>query len=254
VNNAVTTCNAAGDGYTGAGTSCDPRTCVATAAGASCADVAPGGGGANGGGGSGGSTGAGGASGLLDPNAYADSTLLASCDGIFNEGVGLGGNWWTAMDGDGKFDQTFNLATMTDTGCYMGKCLHATGTVMTGHALFGVNILENDGYYNASSYDGISFWGKADVPSMIRVGVGQMNTEGTCSVDAGTCYDHPSLTVTVGTTWTKFVVPFAALVPENGPNPNVPTTPDSIKHFQWSMPPAGAFSFYLDEIYFVRHR
>jgi len=257
--NAVTTCNAAGDGYAGAGTPCDPRTCVVTAAGASCADVAPGSGGASGGGGSGsgsgGSTGAGGASGILDPNAYADSTLIASCDGLFNEGVGLGGFWWTAMDGDGMFDRTFNFSMMADTGCHLGKCLHATGSVMTGHALFGNNVLSTTStYYDASTYDGISFWARADVPSMVRVGVGQKNTDGTCSVDAGTCYDHPSLTVAVGTDWTRFVVPFAALVPENGPNPMVPTTPDAIKHFQWSMPPAGAFSFYLDEIYFIRRK
>jgi hypothetical protein len=251
--NAVTACNATGDGYTGPGTACDPRSCTVTAAGASCTDLSPGSGGASGSGGAGGSTGGG----NPDPNAYLDVQLIASCGSQDNEGYG--GFWWSAADGDGIIMPAPNAgfpasAFVTGADAYMGTSLHFSGTVMTGHALFGVNINVGATFFNASAYDGMSFWARAPVPAMVRVGVGQQNTDSNCSVDAGTCYDHPSLTVQVGTTWSRIVVPFSLLVPENGPNPNVPTTPDAIKHFQWGMPPAGAFSVFVDEIYFIKHK
>jgi hypothetical protein len=247
--NAIRTCNATGDDYAGAGTPCDPLTCTVTASGAACAAVAPGSGGTSGGG-------AGGAPGgvSLDPSAYADVFLLASCENPINESYG--GYWWSADDGDGVIDPPPNASFYMQDAGYIGKGVHVTGSVMTGHALFGDEIQSSTLPFDASMYDGLSFWGKADVSTLVRVGVGQPNTEmGTCQADAGgTCYDHPSLNVQLGTTWTRFVVPFAALVPENGPNPNVPTTPSMIKHVQWGILSAGAFSVYVDEIYFVKHK
>jgi hypothetical protein len=258
--NAITTCNAAGDGYAGAGTACDPRSCTVTAAGASCTDLGPGSGGSSGGG-AGGSTGAGGAGGAtgnpaVDPTAYLDVKLLASCDSVDNEAYG--GFWWSAADGDGVIMPPPNIgfpasAFVTGADAYMGTSLHFTGSVMTGHALFGVFIQESEAAFNLSAYDGFSFWARAPVPTMVKVGLGQPNTEmPTCQPDV--CYDHPSLTVQVGTAWSRIVVPFSVLVPDFGPNPNVPTTPGTVILLQWGMPPVGAFSMFIDEIYFVKHK
>jgi len=61
--NAIATCNAVGDGYSGAAVPCDPMTCQMGATGATCVSGAPDGGGGRGGDGATGTGGAGGTSG-----------------------------------------------------------------------------------------------------------------------------------------------------------------------------------------------
>src|SRR5262249_53422335 len=61
--NAVATCNAVGDGFTGTAVPCDPKTCVMSASGAACVAAAADGGAGTGGRAGGGGAGGGGAGG-----------------------------------------------------------------------------------------------------------------------------------------------------------------------------------------------
>jgi hypothetical protein len=81
--NAIATCNAVGDGYTGAAVPCDPMTCQMGASGATCVGGAAGGTGQGGaaGGAIGGSTGAGGAAGATGTGGAAGATGTGGATG-----------------------------------------------------------------------------------------------------------------------------------------------------------------------------
>jgi hypothetical protein len=110
--------------------------------------------------------------------------------------------------------------------------------------------------YNASSYAGFSFYAKASKAMDIQVQLSQMDTDpmyNTCTA-LMTCYAYPTLSVAVGTTWSRYVAPFGLM--SSAPLANggrVFATPSAIKHVHFAMPP-GDFDFWADELYFVRAR
>jgi hypothetical protein len=140
-------------------------------------------------------------------------------------------------------------------GGYAGKATHITGTVGAGdYAQLGINMQSGSALFDASAYDGISFWAKAAAVLPIRIEIAQQNNDpsyGLCTTGT-TCYKYPHVPVTIATTWTRYVVPFSSMVSDPLPDGGlVPVTPAAVKHFQFSMP-VGAFDFWIDEVYFVR--
>jgi hypothetical protein len=200
-------------------------------------------------GGAGGSGGGG-----VDPDAYSDVMLITSCSGSRTE---ICDGAWFAVAGASSSIQPADSSgsfPMSDGG-YAGTAAHVTGTVAAGdYAQLGMNMCYGSDPFDASAYDGISFWAKAATTLPIYVKIAQENNDPhwTYCEKTGSCYYYPKLAVTIGTTWTRYVVPFSALVadpqPDAGP---VPVTPAAVKHFQFSFQP-GAFDFWIDEVYLVR--
>lgn len=135
---------------------------------------------------------------------------------------------------------------------YSGTGCHISGTMASGdYAHIGHNMYRGAALFDASGYDGISFYARAPSSISVMVGIGQENNEpsyGLCETDV-TCYQYPGVTLSVSTEWTRYVVPFSDM--QSSPPDLVPVTPARIKHFQFSMQP-GAYDFWLDELYFVR--
>jgi formylglycine-generating enzyme required for sulfatase activity/serine/threonine protein kinase len=188
----------------------------------------------------------------VDPSRYIDIQLITSCSGP--RGEVYDGAWW-AVAGP---KSTINPPVPMSSGGYLDTAAHVTGTrslSVGDFAKFGINMRRGQfGLFDASGYQGISFYAKADKPMEIEVGMGQENTDpayGLCAA-MKTCYNSPKLAVTIGTVWSRFVVPFDALVSDPVPGGGrVPVTPATITHFAFTMP-VGVFGFWVDEIYFVR--
>lgn len=217
-------------------------------------------GGAGGAGGAGGTTtqtggaGGGGTGGSsIDPSAYDDVDLIADCSGPRNL---LYGAWFSVAGPSSSIvpaDSSGSFPMSADG--YVGKAAHVTGTVAAGdYAQLGMNMLLGSDLYDASAYDGISFWAKSPAPLIVEVKIAQKNNDpsyGVCETGI-TCYKYPHTPIAVGTTWTRYVVPFASMVSDPLPDGGlVPVTPEAVKHFQFSMP-VGVFDFWIDEVYFVR--
>jgi len=195
-------------------------------------------------GGSGGTRG-----GNVDPSRYVDIQLIASCSGP--RGECLDGAWWSAAGPKSTIKPPFRPGdpfSMTSGG-YLGTAAHVTGTragAIEEYVNLGINMRRGgQGFFDASRYQGISFYAKADKPMEIEVRMGQENT-----LANGT--NCPKTAVTISTAWSRYVVPFDALVSDSVPGAGqVPVTPATITQFVFIMPP-GAFDFWVDEIYFVR--
>ena len=188
----------------------------------------------------------------IDPSRYVDIQLITSCSGP--RGEIFDGAWW-AVAGP---KSTIKPPVPMSSGGYLGTAAHVTGTragVIEEYAKFGINMRRGgQGLFDASRYDGISFYARADKPMEIQVWMGQENTEPSCGLCAAmkTCYNSPKLAVTIGSVWSRFVVPFDALLSDPVPGGGrVPVTPATITQFGFTMPP-GAFDFWIDEIYFVQ--
>jgi hypothetical protein len=199
------------------------------------------GGNPTGGAGSGGSTG--------NPT-YVDVQLISSCSGP--RGEVYDGAWYGNAGGASSFSPTHSDGAFPMTaGGYVGSCARIWGTMaQADYAHVGHNMYRGAAIFNASAYAGVSFYAKAASPISVRVGLGQQNNEptyGLCTPDV-TCYKYPEVTITVGTAWTRHVALFADM--QTSPPGVVPTTPGTLKHIQFSME-AGAYDFYVDELYFV---
>jgi serine/threonine protein kinase len=211
-----------------------------------------------GGTGSGGSEtrGSGTGGGNVDPSRYCDVQLIASCSG--ERGESFNGGWFSVAGPNSTIKPPLPPGPFAmSSGGYLGTAAHVTGSrALGGWAKLGINMLPGTGLLDASGYHGISFYAKADKPMEIQVMLAQENNDPSYGLCAAlkTCYNYPRRTVAVGTIWSRFVVPFDALLsaPLAGGG-RVPVTPATIKHFEFVMP-VGAFDFWVDEIYFVRRQ
>jgi Sulfatase-modifying factor enzyme 1 len=192
--------------------------------------------------------------GNVDPSRYSDVQLIASCSG--ERGESFNGGWFSVAGPNSTIKPPLPPGPFAmSSGGYLGTAAHVNGSrALGGWAKLGINMRPGTGLFDASGYHGISFYAKADKPMEIQVMLAQENNDPSYGLCAAlkTCYNYPRRAVAVGTTWSRFVVPFDALLsaPLAGGG-RVPVTPATIKHFAFVMP-VGAFDFWVDEIYFVR--
>jgi len=196
--NAVATCNAVGDGYSGTAVPCDPKTCVMSASGAACAD-ATGAAGTSGGAGSGGATGTGGTTGGGGAAAGGTTGSAGAAAGGTTGSAGAGGAGGCGLiiddmeadtglicKGDGRMGRWFNyndgaLATVQTppTGTFpllpehivpargtSQFSMHTSGTY-TSYLAIGCSLNGPDTAstafnqpYDASGFTGIRFYAK----------------------------------------------------------------------------------------------
>ena len=103
--------------------------------------------------------GAGGTStGSVDPDAYADVELIATCDGPRTEICC--GAWFSVAGPSSSIVPADSSGSFpTSEGGYSGKAVHVAGTLAAdGYAQLGMNMCYASDLYDASAYDGISFW------------------------------------------------------------------------------------------------
>ncbi len=185
-------------------------------------------------------------------SGYVEVELISSCSGP--RGENFDGAWFAGAGPDSSITPEDSSGTFSMTsGGYSGTSARVVGTVAPGdYAHVGHVMYRGSALFDASDYDGISFYAKAGAAIDVRVELAQENSDpfyGLCVEDVS-CYNNPALTVAVGTEWTRYVVPFAALTT----NPDLPllaVTPGTIKHWQFAMP-VGDFDFWLDDLYFVQ--
>jgi hypothetical protein len=167
-----------------------------------------------------------------DPTAFIDDMEDQNASVLMN-GNRTGG-WWAT--GDGSSGGTIvpepggpALPEVIPGGrCGSQYAMRVTGQGFTDWgALLGVNLAYDStggAFYDASAYEGITFWARVGDTStnVVRVAISDANSEpkgGKC-VDGGGagegCFDTFGVTIsTLGTTWQRYKVPFSGLTQRN---------------------------------------
>ena len=150
--------------------------------------------------------------------------------------------------------------TMTNTGdaCRKYAAYVYGGPFVDGNPLFYFGI---GGPYDASKYDGISFWAKIDSGSSagLRVAFPDKDTQpdgGLCQASGGAnqCYDHygyripaPGLT----TQWAKYTVSFNSLTTDGWGRAGAGFDRSTIYEVQFQLPGNATFGVWVDDVALV---
>ncbi|HYQ46509.1 MAG TPA: hypothetical protein VER11_31285 [Polyangiaceae bacterium] len=140
------------------------------------------------------------------------------------------------------------------------KGLHETGM---GYAVWGSGVGADLAHlptgkttYDASAYDSVTFWARAESSLTLAVVMPDIDTDPVgmkCDQANTACDHHYYKTVTVGITWQRYTVAFADLVLEPGTLP-APTrfAPEAIVSVQFRMSPGADYDLYLDDVAFLK--
>ncbi len=187
-----------------------------------------------------------------DPCADCLVDDLEDGDGLLPETAGRVGQWYGYVNG-GTIEPVGAPVLpeeLTEPREGSQWAMHVSG-VVEGVALLGID-LERDGdsygTYDASAYQGISFWAKNDLadaqPLEIRVSQRETvnpNFAGTCSASC----DPAAINIVLGTSgWVPITIPWNAL--RDG---NAPFSPEALINVQ-VLPREGAFDFWIDDVSF----
>jgi hypothetical protein len=130
-------------------------------------------------------------------------------------------------------------------------------------SVIGFNFVELLGAvkpYDASSYCGVRFWGKAAAATSLRVRLpdGDTHPAGGVCVDPGaagtSCYDHFGKSVTLTAAWTQFDVRFSEVDQAGtGYHPaDKKLKPSQLYALEWALPGANkAYEIWIDDVSFV---
>ena len=157
-----------------------------------------------------------------------------------------------------SFSAALSASPISDTG-RSPKAATAVRGKLAGesivYAAMGLNFRDPKEAFDASKYEGITFFAKRTAASTSRlvVKLPDGNTDpdgGICSA----CYNDYGAAITVGTQWQRYVLPFRDLRQE--PDWGAPRKPhlDRTKVFaiHWEAKASGAdFDFFVDDIAFI---
>jgi hypothetical protein len=175
--------------------------------------------------------------------------------------LGRSGDWWTAVGPttatiDPPTDEdfpAFELGTDARAGSTYGMHLGGEGFGRTDDdwASLGFFVAGGDPY-SLSAYQGIRFYGKANVALTIHVVFATATTTptsegGDCQDD---CNDHYALGAAFTTSWKEFTIPFASLVQEGWGEKDKDLGHTLFVYFGYVGPDGGAtsFDFLVDDI------
>jgi len=173
---------------------------------------------------------------------------------------GRAGAWKDSDDGtpgSTMFPNPAGPFTMTNTGDACRKYAVYTygGPFVDTGATVGFGI---GGPYDASKYDGISFWAKIDSGSYgLRVAFPDKDTQpdgGLCQASGGAnqCYDHYGYRITnLTTAWTKYVVYFNSLSQDGWGRSGGGFDRSTIFEVQFQIPKDGTFGVWIDDVALV---
>ncbi|WP_437775857.1 hypothetical protein [Sorangium sp. So ce1097] len=132
------------------------------------------------------------------------------------------GDWFMDNDGspEGIHEPDIEADLMTSLDPPRGDSLMALHTSANNRFTeYGASVavfLNNDDFYDASGYRGITFWARAEEGSSRRLKVMFIDrqtrpTGGICDEAAGECYDHFHRPVTLADDWKHFKIPAECL-------------------------------------------
>jgi len=154
--------------------------------------------------------------------------------------------------GGGVFSMTPGGANGSQYALHMGGQLGSASVV---YAAMGLNFVDPKGTYDASKYQGISFYAKKGPGSVskVRIKVSDKNTDpdgGVC----GACSNDFGMMLSLSEEWQKFIVPFGALRQESGwgnPRPRS-VSPEAVFAIQFAVNEKGkAFDVWVDDLAFT---
>lgn len=154
--------------------------------------------------------------------------------------------------GGGQFKMTPGGANGSQYALRMNGQLASASLVF---AAMGMNFVDPKGPYDASKYQGISFFAKKGPgsTSKVRVKVSDKNTDpdgGVC----GACSNDFGMKLSLSEEWQRFIVPFSALRQESGwgnPRPRS-VDPEAVFAVQFQVNEKGKpFDVWVDELAFT---
>jgi Leucine Rich repeats (2 copies) len=105
------------------------------------------------------------------------------------------------------------------------------------------------GSYDASAFNGITFWARSDSPTFVLT-VRIATSATTRNTYGGTCLEEPcspgSITFRPGADWTQYWIPFAVLTQSL----TSPFEPDKLTNIQFLVLGGAAFDFWIDDLSF----
>lgn len=249
-----------------------------SATGSGAGDEAAGGGGGIGGGGiGGGGTGGGGTGGAgpcevleVRPGEALDLSMIDDMeDGNLQILPGddmnppRSGDWFMDNDGspEGIHEPDIEADLMTSLDPPRGDSRMALHTRANDRfTAYGASVavfLNDDDFYDASGYRGITFWARAEEGSSRRLKVMFIDrqtrpTGGICDEAAGECYDHFHRPVTLTSDWKHFKIPAECLKQGGyGKQFDAPLL-DQLWGLYFSFEANQAFDIWIDDVAFYR--
>jgi endoglucanase len=181
-----------------------------------------------------------------------------------NDVEGRGGYWYTFVDDAGssvvpeagKNGGTFSMTAGGAKGTKYGA--HITGNIAGGGTLFagvGLNFVDPKGQYDASKYQGISFWAKKGPGSATKVKLkvpdAATDPDGKICKE---CFNDFGMDLTLNDEWTQYTIPFTSMKQDKTWGSPHPDGIDKSKlygiQFQFNEPNT-SFDFWVDEIEFT---
>lgn len=183
---------------------------------------------------------------------------LEDGDGDIYQSEGRKGYWYTFNDGSGSgMQQPVDNGRITaalpidDNGSRFAAWTRGSGYISWGGGL-GLYLRLSNRYYNASKYQGISFWAKAARGSTnsVRVNVSDNQTV----ADAGICtdcWDHFGLAVVLSEQWGRYSFAWDDLAQRGWGSPLVDAiNPAKLSGIEFSTQEGVEFELYVDNVAF----
>jgi endoglucanase len=175
---------------------------------------------------------------------------------------GRGGYWYTFLDKVGssiepKPEAQGGKFAMTKGGHQSQSATNAKGKVGTGEIVYagvGFNFLDPKSPYDASKYEGVSFWAKRGPGSTgkVRLKVPDDKTDPDGKV-CSACFNDFGKDLSLTEEWTKFTIPWAEMRQLSGWGAPHPPRINEKKIFgmQWQInQPGAAFDIWIDDVEF----
>ena len=179
---------------------------------------------------------------------------LEDGDGWIVEHDGRVGEWFIFNDGTGTQTPAGAFAPSTP-GRESNYAVRTTGSGFSGWGA-GVGLpLNDDGTtrdsFDASDYEGITFWARAESAVTARFNVFDGNTDqdgGVCS----TCFDHFGADVQLTTSWQQFTFAWDELEQDGWGNPQSGAIdPSQLYGLAFQFGPGVSFDLWIDDVAFL---
>ena len=174
-----------------------------------------------------------------------------------------GGYWYTYADKDGSTvwpvsgDQggTFTMVENGHDSKFAAEMKGKLAGKSIVYAAMGLNFLDPKEPFNASNFEGITFWAKrsANTIGKLNIKLPDGNTDPDGQV-CSKCFNDYGYAINVGEQWQRYVLPFNDLRQE--PDWGAPRKPHIDRkriyaiHFEAKVP-GGDYDFFIDDIAFI---
>ncbi len=183
---------------------------------------------------------------------FEDGDMQLSLEG------GRDGYWWPKKDQAGSTIEPTPFGPSDGAGDGSEMAMHASGKTATGDgawgAGFGVNLVGQGTFYDASKYAGISFRAKVGpgASTSVRFKIGDVNTHADGHICKG-CWNHFGKDLILTTEWREYKVLFSDVRQEpywGDPRP-LSVTPTKLVSIDWSIGPGRTYDVWVDDVAFL---